>query len=72
MPSDSPTSVISTMFSWLMRLTARASRRKRSRCSVMSDSSGRRILIALRRAMSSWRARYTTDIPPEPRRRMSR
>jgi len=26
------------MFSWLMRLTARASRRKRSRCSAMSES----------------------------------
>jgi hypothetical protein len=56
-PPSSPKSVISTMFGWLMRLTARASRKNRSRCAAFMPRSCRRILIALSRSIMTWRAR---------------
>ena len=61
-----PKSCTSTMFSWPICVTARASLKKRAIISSFDASSGWMTLSATRLPMTGWCARKTLPIAPEP------
>ena len=67
-PWNSPTSWMTTMFSWLQRAVVRASSRKRW---LISGAVECRNLIATRRPSRVSRARNTVPMPPLPSSRIS-
>ena len=67
-PVSSPKSKTVAMLGWLRAAAARASRRKRARCSGFASLSWRNTFTATMRPSSESLARYTSPMPPAPMR----